>query len=106
MTEHEVQVELIFGRFGRLLSGSKSAYLNKYPDHIVAFNGNLCTKKHGKIWFGDIDVTLDMDKLEKLADELKVPVYVLREMDARFENAGNPLLEKAIYIAGAQYGNV
>lgn len=106
MDEKEVAVELIIGRLGRLLSGSKSAYYNKYPDHLIAFNGNLCTKKRGKIWFGDIDVTIDKDKLEKIADELQEAVYVLREMDARFENTEKPLFEKAIYVAGAKYGNV
>lgn len=104
--EAEIQAELIIGRLGRLISASKSRYLDANPGNLVAFNANLCTKEHGKIWFGDIDVTKDKEKIELLADELKVSIYVLREMDGRFENTSKPLYDRAIYIAGAKYGNV
>lgn len=98
----------LFGYYGRLISQSKTRYREAYPDHLVVFNGNLCTKEYGKFWFGDIDVTKDRDKLEKLADELKTPIYVLYEMAARFENEDNPRFEEMdiAYVAGAQYGNV
>jgi diphthamide synthase (EF-2-diphthine--ammonia ligase) len=94
------------GCAGKMLSGSKSAYREKYPNHLVVFNSNICTKEYGKIWFGDIDVALDEDKLEKLADELKVSLYVLYEMDGRFEYETNPQFNKAVHIAGVKYGHV
>lgn len=72
---------------GRMISGSKSAYRDEYPDNVVVFNGNIITKKRGKIWYGDLDVTLDFDNLKAVADELGEDLYVLYEMDARFENA-------------------
>lgn len=71
---------------GRMISGSKSAYLDRYPEHLVIFNANIFTKKSGKIWFGDLDVTLDFDNLKEIADELNEDLYILREMDGRFEN--------------------
>ena len=71
---------------GRLLSGSKSGYHNQYPNNTVVFNGNIITEKAGKIWYGDIDVTLEFDQLKEIADEIGQDLYILREMDARFEN--------------------
>ena len=94
----EAVAQDIFGHCGRLLSQSKSAYWGKHPTHTVVFNSNLCTKKLGKIWFGDIDVTLEKDKIDTLAKRLDAKVYVLYEMDARFENEKKPLLDRAVYV--------
>jgi len=75
---------------GRMVGGSKSGYFNKHPNNVVVFNANIVSKGGGKIWYGDLDVTLDFDKLKEIADELKEDLYILREHDARFdkENAG------------------
>jgi hypothetical protein len=71
---------------GRMISGSKSGYKEKYPDNKVVFNANIVTRSRGKIWYGDLDLTLDTEKLQQIATALAEPLYVLYEMDARFEN--------------------
>jgi len=86
--------EAHLGTCGRLVSSSKTGYWARYPDNLVVFNANLCTK-WGKFWFGDMDVTREFDTVQKLADELKETVYVLSEHDARFEYEDSPRLEKA-----------
>lgn len=88
----------ILGMNGRMISGSKSGYLNHYPKNLAVFNANICTKNEGKIWYGDIDLTLDRDKLSELAKSLENEVYVLYEMDARFENEASPKLENAVVV--------
>lgn len=88
------EAEEILGWSGAMLSGSKTAR----PGHIVVWNGNVCTREHGKIWFGDIDLTAGgYEKVNALADKLGVTVYVLREMDARFDTERNPKFENAVY---------
>jgi hypothetical protein len=74
----------------RMISGSKSGYKEKYPDHKVVFNANIVIKSRGKVWYGDIDLTLDREDLRFIANDLKEPLYVLYEMDARFENENQP----------------
>lgn len=59
-----------------------------YPDHEVYFNGNISTIEDGKIWWGDIDMTEDRETLGEIARELGKDLYILREMDGRFENEG------------------
>lgn len=86
----------VLGPVGRMLSASKSGYYNRYPDNIVVFNANVCTAE-GKIWFGDIDCTREVDKLRTLAERLGTKVYVLREMDGRFGNEDSPNLDKAVF---------
>jgi hypothetical protein len=73
-------------RAGRMVGGSKSGYWDKYPDNLVVFNGNVVIEKHGKIWYGDLDVTREEDKLQAVANELSRTLYILSEHDARFEN--------------------
>ena len=99
-TENNLSTEtarLHLGYSGRMLSSSKSGYRERYPKNFVIFNSNICTESC-KIWYGDIDLTFDQEKLEILANALDERIYVLYEMDARFENEDKPLLQKAAII--------
>lgn len=88
-------LEWAIGWFGKMIGGSKSGYSSQHPDNLVVFNANICTKKE-KIWHGDIDVTKELDSLTTAAKGVKEDIYVLYEMDARFENEKKPLLDKAV----------
>jgi len=88
----------ILGMTGRMISSTKSGYRNRYPKNLAVFNANVCTKNEGKIWYGDVDLTLSREQLAELARLLETEVYVLYEMDARFENADSPKLENAVVV--------
>lgn len=75
---------------GRLLSFSKSAYREAYPDSYVYFNANIFAKDLGKVWWGDLDLTLDSEALQAIADASGHDLFVLSEMDGRFENEEIP----------------
>lgn len=94
-TDKNKTATAIIGITGRMISGSKSLYRRAHPDHTVVFNANLCTAG-GKFWYGDLDITLDQERLQELADTIGETVYVLYESDGRFENEGRPLLHNAI----------
>ena len=80
---------------GRMISGSKSGYRDRYPKNLAVFNSNICTKE-GKVWWGDIDITLSKDALSEIATETGETIYVLYEMDGRFENEVKPILSRAV----------
>ena len=67
------------------LLGSKSAYASNNKKNLVLFNANIFTD-WGKIWWGDIDLTKHYQILETISKEIDVDLYVLYEMDGRFEN--------------------
>lgn len=81
--------ESIIGPTARLISGSKSFYHKMHPSHVVYFNANIFTKDDSKIWYGDIDLTFDEEKLKHLSIELDKEVFLLSEMSGRFENEKN-----------------
>lgn len=85
-----------FFHLGRMMSPSKSGYCKQYPDGHPVFNANICTSQGKKIWYGDIDLIRDADKLKQLAADLGEGFYVLREMDGRFQNEDRPLIENAV----------
>jgi hypothetical protein len=60
--------------------------MDKFPDNEVYFNSNIFVLGEGKIWYGDIDVTKEREKLENIAKEMGKDLYILRERDGRFEN--------------------
>ena len=88
-----VDVEKNLGPSGMIISGSKSGYRHANPAHVVVFNGNVVIEGLGKVWHGDIDLSL-LEKEEALTSIVKLAngkkVYVLSEMAARFENEAAP----------------
>ena len=83
----------VLGMPGRMISNSKSAYKEKNPDNLVIFNANVCTENY-KIWWGDLDLTKSVKELSDLAEILGEDIYVLYELDGRFENENKPLVNK------------
>lgn len=83
------------GGQGALICGSKSLYRKFNPKNLAIFNSNVCVGLK-KVWWGDIDVTLSKDKLISLSKEIKDVIFVLYEMDGRFENDKEPLIENYI----------
>ena len=71
---------------GRMITSSKSRYRESYPDNEVYFNANIFVLGEGKVWWGDLDVTLEKEKLKHVAKEIGKDLFVLREMDGRFDN--------------------
>ena len=82
-TGHVIREHL--GMWGRMLSGSKVAYSEAYPNHEIYYNANLFVEGQGKVWFGDIDLTEDALSLQAIADQLGARVYILYEHDGRFD---------------------
>jgi len=83
---------------GAMLGASKSAYAYSHPNDKIVFNANLCTKRNGKIWWGDLNITKSEQHLAKLANDIGEDLYVLYEMDARFEFENNPQFHKAVRV--------
>lgn len=80
---------------GAMLAGSKSRYSEKHPNNLVVFNSNIAIPSKGKIWYGDIDITLDLKKLKEISKLLNEPIYIFYEMDYRFEKESLSLTEAA-----------
>lgn len=75
------KVEEILGMAGRCL-GSKSGYCFTHPNNLVVFNSNLFIK-NGKVWHGDLDITVNLEDLKKVTKYLKETIYILYESDGR-----------------------
>lgn len=91
------KVHDLLGMEGNMISGSKSYYRSRFPDHFVAFNANVCNES-GKIWYGDIDISLSKEDLIELSVSMRQNIYVLSEMDGRFENENSPKIEKSLVV--------
>jgi len=84
-------IEMSLGHCSRMIGGSKSGYISKYPDRKPIFNANIITKSQGKIWYGDLDLVSDRHILEQLPEKLEENVYILRELDCRFGTENDPI---------------
>jgi hypothetical protein len=83
------------GPLGKLISSSKSGYRDRNPDNLVQFNANVCNNS-AKIWWGDLDITISKENLASLSIAINSDIYVLREIDGRFENEDNPKIQEFI----------
>jgi hypothetical protein len=77
--------------FGDMLGGQKWQYSESFPNHLVIFNANVLTKSHGKVWYGDLDVSISHARLKKIAEQAGEPLYVLHESTARFGEENKPI---------------
>ena len=74
--------------------------VDAHPEHVAVFNANVCVEPSWKLWYGDLDLTLDQPRLLALARLLDRTVYVLYESDGRFGGRDQkPLIERAVYTA-------
>ena len=67
---------------------------------VCVWNANIVTKSEGKVWFGDLNLTREGDKLKEIAKEFGEPLYVLREHDCRFGTENDSidmLIERATW---------
>jgi hypothetical protein len=71
---------------GRMISMSKSSYREKFPENEVYFNANIFVLKKGKVWYGDLDLTREIEVLKRIASNSGTDLYVLKESDGRFQN--------------------
>ena len=79
--------------FGDMLSGAKWEYSQSFPNHLVVFNANVLTKSHGKVWYGDLDISMSHARLKKIAEQVGEPLYILHESAARFGEENKPIDE-------------
>ena len=85
---------------GRMIGGSKSGYRNMHPDDLIIFNANVLMPGHGKVWYGDLNLTEDYLVLREIAQNLNTELYVLRESHARFgeeDKSLTELIKKAVW---------
>lgn len=104
----EQKASSILGANGKMISASKSGYRQNNPENLSIFNANLCTKNE-KIWWGDMDVTREQHIIGDLAYILGEDLYILYEMDGRFENEDKPIINryavKFFYDGGCELSN-
>jgi len=85
----------------RMISSSKSFYRGQHEYNLISFNGNIFLKEKDtfiKVWWGDIDISLEGDILKKISNDIGKTLYVVSEMEGRFGNENNQnILEVAIW---------
>jgi hypothetical protein len=92
---------LLLGHLGRLICYSKGRYRKENPKDLIVFNANVCTEDHGKIWYGDLNLTNDYLDLMDLSQRIGCEVYVLYESDARFDREHSPKLKDYVAMISA-----
>ena len=103
-TVSALEVQQFFEAHGfhvaRMIGGSKLQYSEKHSKDLIIFNANIIMPGYGKVWYGDLNLTLDWIILKSIADSINAPLYVLWEMDARFGEemkSITDLIEKAVW---------
>lgn len=85
---------------GRMISYSKSTYMRANEGHKVYFNSCIYDSNGVQIWYGDLDLTKDSRKLNKVAKESKQEFYVTPESGFRsdFNKITKEQLEKDEWV--------
>jgi len=84
------RIEGVLGQCGQLVGASKTAYRRAHPDHEVLCNACLFAAEAGKeasavaVWFGDIDLELDRERVQRAADAVGRRLVLTPEHPFRF----------------------
>lgn len=93
--------------FRRMISGSKSLYRKTYPENLIIFNARIYDEKTFnlyknskiknffdgqkiEIWYGDLDLNFDMQRLQAVAYELKKCLIITTETGEPYVKIYNP----------------
>lgn len=80
--EDEIELRSIahkhLGLSGKSITFDPKAYMTSYPDKIVVFKSNIFTKNGSMIWFGDINITDNQEKLLELSSDLGTTIYIMK----------------------------
>lgn len=101
------------GPSGRMICWDTDTYVKEHPNDEVVFNANLCMltiqPKRRKLWYGDLNLTKENDILQEIADFCREPIYILSELDGRYEYEKDPQIDRAIKMYNpeklANYGS-
>lgn len=86
----------LFGDQGRLLGEDKREVVSARPDQEIYFNACIFDAKGTEIWFGDVCLPGDTQRLEKLAHRVG-EIYLTPELPYRWEGLPkSPLLDHRI----------
>lgn len=77
-----------------IFENKKESYKKLYPDHVVLLNSCVFGEKSGKLWCGDVDLTVDYDSLVSISEKLNESLYVLHNSDTQAE--GDEIANRAI----------
>ena len=75
-----------------MIASSKSMYISERPNNQAVFNANVATDQ-GKIWWGDLELADDYEKLQQVANDLNCNLYILHAADYRFGKENRPFSE-------------
>jgi hypothetical protein len=89
--------EDFLGPAGYLLAASKTAYRRQNPGHHILFNACIFTKQGEQIWFGDLDLTLNQENLQNMANILGFSFIVTPETPFRFDGLKDVLDRSPFY---------
>jgi hypothetical protein len=78
------ELEQVIGLAGRMISASKSSYRQQFPDHEVLFNACIFTEDGTQVWFGDLDLSIEHERLQQAAQRLATTLIVTPEQPFRW----------------------
>ena len=83
MRTNSEEIEQLFNSYGfycgRMISGSKSGYRERHPKNDIVFNARIYTPKHGNVFWGDLDITIDGEKLQEVCNQLGEEMIITYE---------------------------
>jgi hypothetical protein len=79
-------------RYGRHVAFRKATYLQAFPRRVVIFGAHLTDEAGNDLWYGDLDLTVDEQKLLDLADALGEELFLMDDSSLFNAAFGTPLV--------------
>lgn len=85
---------------GRIITYSKSKYIEDNPNSLVIFNAKVVVLDEGLVWSGDLDIDVNENILSDIAITTGKKLYILKESDILNNPDMDPehIIKKAVTV--------
>ena len=99
--------EFIFKQFvakdlyrGRKLTlpGKESEYSKKFPTHKPVFDVAVCNLAGDVLWWGDLELQTDADKIQSISEQLGMYLFVIPQRFIRYEKFNKDMAKNCVFI--------
>jgi hypothetical protein len=82
--EQFIELAMTVGlHLSRLIGLSKTGFIRRHPQHAAIFNATIADAEGRRLWWGDLDLTVDEEALHRLAERAGLDLYIYYEGDSR-----------------------
>lgn len=83
---------------GRKLTYDQATYASEHRQRKPVFDVAICDLEGNAIWWGDLEMAVDTDKIQAISEEIGKYLFVIPQKFLRYERFNKSMAKDCIFI--------